>query len=342
MNSKLWSAAVVIGTFGAMATAAPPPASDPGRAAAEQALHNAYGNTAKIRIYEERNVNGVRVFTAAVDDRNGEANATVTGNGDLLDVGRAEPAAALPPAVAELVQQLFQSPPQMVNMISSRRYYARFNIGNRPYTVDMDTTGKILDIEWVGEEEAGAANAKPTRQKKNALNEAIRDARLNLAGNSAEQKSVERKTPAKERRAANPNEEQQVRERFAKTFNQDQLQSIEPDPDTPGYYFIRSRNRVGEGFAIMNAAGDVPQYRVGVPRNELPQTVQSALATLFHADKFTSFQRGEDRIYRVNEMAGPQRVDMWIRSDGEVITVNEPIMPGAQAIPAAGHTGPRR
>ena len=115
-----------------------------------------------------------------------------------------------------------------------------------------------------------------------------------------------------------------------------------PNTDTPGYYFIRSRNRIGEGFVIMNAAGDVPQYRVGVARNELPQTVQSALATLFHADKFTSFQRGEDRIYRVNEMAGQQRVDMWIRSDGEVVTVNEPTMPTPQAVPAAGHNGPRK
>lgn len=342
MNGKILSAVLAMGTLGAIATAAPPPANDPGRATAEQALHNAYGNTAKIAIYEERNVNGVRVFTAAVDDRNGQANASVTANGDLLDFGRAEPASALPAPVAELVGQLFQSPPQMVNVITSRRYYARFNIGNRPYTVDLDTTGKILDIEWIGEEEAGAANAKPTKGRKNGLSEAVRDARLNLAGNAAEEKSVERKTPAKERRAANPNEEKQVREQFAKYFNQEQLQSIEPDPDTPGYYFVRSHGRTGEGFAIMNAAGDVPQYRVGVARNELPQPVQSALANLFHADRFESFQRGEDRMYRVNEMAGQQRVDMWIRSDGEVITVNEPTMPGAQAVPAAAHTGGRR
>ncbi len=331
-----------------------------GRALAEQTLRREYGNGVKYNIYEDRVVNGVHVYTAAVDDRVGEANATYTEYGDAVDTGRAARVEDLPQPVAELIHGVFTSPPQLVNTISSHRYYANLDINGRMYVIDFDATGKILDMGLVSEQEQGvdtqqAPGAQPrqgkqkAKAKKDSLQTRLEEARQQLAGNAAAPRTVERNQPAQQRKEArreqnaapNANEEQQIRQQFAKIFTSDKIEEIVPDPDTPGYYLIKSRNANGESFVNLNAAGEIPQYRVAISRGELPRPVQNALATMFRPDALRFFQRGEDHVYRVNEIANNQRVDMWIRGDGEVVAINEPLMPN-QAIPAGSKTTPNR
>jgi hypothetical protein len=338
MKKHLLSALLTIASSTALTFAAPPVPQ--GRAAAEQALRNAYGNNAKFRIYEENNINGITVYTAAVDANGGEANATVTANGDLLDVGMPRRAADVPPAVSQLAQGIFASPPQLVNEITSNRFTARLKVEDATYAVDFDATGRILDISELVAPTTPGGQALPARRKNRSLRQqAVDNARLQIAGDQAEQRTTNRKSQARKAAAPNPNEEQQVRQQFTRIFNQDKIQTTEPDPDAPGFYRVTSTNPVGPGYAIINASGEVPEFRVGIPRSELPAPVQQSLATLFRQNQLVAFERGSERIYRVNEVAANQRVDMWVRSDGDVVAVNEPVS-GPQ--PAAARQPARR
>jgi hypothetical protein len=130
-----------------------------GRAAVEQAIRRDYGNGVKFVIYEDREVNGIHVFTAAVEDKNGQANASYTATGDALDLGHAARVEDLPQPVAELVRGVFASTPQLVNVIKSRRYYANLNISGRSYVIEFDASGKILDMGLLSEEEQGVNTA---------------------------------------------------------------------------------------------------------------------------------------------------------------------------------------
>lgn len=117
-----------------------------GHERAERALRDYYGDTAQAHIIGGYDIDGIRIFDAAVNRGGLEARATLTSNGEYITMGVPEPLSALPPGAQDTIA-LFKGPAVSIIREDIHAYWATIRSGNREFVVRLDAAGSIRDIK---------------------------------------------------------------------------------------------------------------------------------------------------------------------------------------------------
>lgn len=86
----------------------------------------------------------------------------------------------------------------------------------------------------------------------------------------------------------------------------------------PGYYTVFFHSSAGQGWAILNANNDVPEYHTPIPLTSLPPAVMQTIKTQLNGDQITNVTMGTDRLYQVTEKLSGETLVMYIRPNGTV------------------------
>lgn len=255
-----------------------------GRGAAEKAIEKYYGNGAKVKIAGEHEVNGVRVYTADVTYSGGSTVASATADGHLIETGRPSSANALPEAVRQVTQGVFQATPSNIDDIENHYFYAHLASGGHTYIVKIEATGRIIEIK------------SPEQLREDA---------------------------AKNEQTAAGAQRQQIEKLVQQHFPKARVTDVRTALHMPGYYQAFVSEAEGSGYIILSPQNEVAMYRLPQTRNELPQAVQRTLSTVLKGDQIKAVGRGVDREFRVSENVGTEQVTLWVGLNGDVERVGE-------------------
>jgi hypothetical protein len=308
MKKQILLAAIAVGTVSSLGFAKDPaPAPNPSavpanEVAAEKALRHFYGPQAQFHMLNKSEVNGVEVQQYTVNTPAGQAMASVTARGDLINTGRPMPATEMPPG-AQTTLGLFKTPAQNVTMEVTHNYYIALNMtGNKLFVAEIDPAGRVRSIK--------------------APEQLREDAKL---------------TPATGKVA------DEIKQIAARRFKNDQVEGVSEATHDPGYYIVGLKNAQGHGWAILNTADDVTEWRQPIPKEGLPPAVQNTINNEFKGDKITNIETGEARLYQVTQTVGTEQITMLIAPNGSVdwISSRQPHHTGSQGEPVtAGHHTP--
>ncbi len=249
------------------------------RAQAERALEGYYGKGAKIQITKEYQSNNVLCYDATVLINGTTADAAVTASGALITAGLPVPTSAMT-AAAQQTAELFKSPPQTVIQEETYGFFVSVaGADKRHFVIEYDATGHITDI-----------------QSPEQVHEAdMAGQRAGVATNH------------------------QVVEETVRRFQHDKIDVDSVTAMQGGYFRVGFKNPKGRGMAVINAANDVPEWRVPAERKELPEAVQESIDRDLRGDKVININRGATRVYKMAETVGShENLTLIVRADGSV------------------------
>ena len=253
------------------------------REKAQEAMHAYYGNL-PVQITREEEVGGVHVFDATVTKDGQTAEVSATGTGAIITAGLPIGLEALPPAARQTVE-LFRAPPTSVTQEDVQGFYISVAGPDRhPYVIAYDAAGRLRDIK------------SPEQLRQDVV---------------------------EVQRVGDP-ESRHIREVVERRFG---LEKVEVDsvafaPHDRGYFTAGFRNRDGRGWAVLNEAEDVIEWRIPMDRRDLPESVREAIEHDLRADRILSIERGASKLFKVTQTVHGQEIVTLLRPNGSVEWIN--------------------
>ncbi|MDB5329809.1 MAG: hypothetical protein JWP03_960 [Phycisphaerales bacterium] len=111
---------------------------------------------------------------------------------------------------------------------------------------------------------------------------------------------------------------EEVRQIIARRFKDDQIEGVSEATHDPGYYIVGLKGAHGRGWAILNTAEDITEWRQPISKEGLPPAVQNTINNEFKGDKITNIETGESRLYQVTQTVGSEQITMLVSPNGSV------------------------
>ncbi|MDB5303767.1 MAG: hypothetical protein JWM97_1316 [Phycisphaerales bacterium] len=143
-------------------------------------------------------------------------------------------------------------------------------------------------------------------------------AEIDAAGRIRSIKAPEQLREDAKLNAAPANVADQIKKIATERFKGDQVEGVSVATHDPGYYIVGLKNAQGRGWAILNAANDVTEYRQPVTKESLPPAVQNTINNDLKGDKIVNIESGGSRLYQVTQAVGSEQITMLIAPNGSV------------------------
>ncbi len=254
---------------------------------------------AKTQIIDTKEVNGVKVHDIRIEYTGGQAEATITDNGDYLLTSNNNNYTDkdLPPDVKQVSDNLFGAPATNVERIFITEYIVGVNDGGRSYDLKIDGTGRLHDVDT----KQAMALEDPHRQPKAAAGDV-----------------------------------QKISDLTQKMFPGAKIVSVNKSATSPGFYAVEFNENGQGGWVVINEEDRVRSYANSIPKNQAPQAVVAAISHIKGA-KLDSIQRYNYRYWQFDESQNGDVITMKVRPDGDVISVESREAKQTQEAATASH-----
>jgi hypothetical protein len=253
-----------------------------GHELAEKVLREKYAGVAQVHILDSFEVNGVKVFNAAiVCEGIGEAKTSITATGEILTAGLPQPLNGLPPLALETAR-LFKTPATAVAREDIQAYY--FEVkgpGGLPFNVELDAAGRIRDIK--------------------SSQEIFEDALEEKQGGPMHRRMTE-----------------VALRRFPGIV----ISNIYKAKHDPGYYHVSFSENGRRGWAIMNPENDVTEWRIPLHHDKVPVAVVATIEHELRGNKVADVQVGGSRVYQIKQLVAGEQIVMLVKPNGTVDWIN--------------------
>jgi hypothetical protein len=230
-----------------------------------------------------REINGVQVHEVKVNTPNGQSNATVTADGDILLATIPHKTSELPPDVAAISQGLFGSAPSNVESFIVNNYIVNITTSNgKGYELKIDGTGRIDDID-----------TKQMSQYENPKNQP----------------------------KASGADAGKLTKLIQQNFPDAKIHDVHQSPTSPGWYSVDFTTKEGKyAYISMNEDNRVRSYAVQMNQNELPKAVQQTVSEIKGA-KINGVLHYTTHYWELQENVNGDSLTIKVKPDGDIINV---------------------
>lgn len=250
----------------------------------DKALKQQYPD-AETKITNQETINGVKINEVRVTTDYGQSTALVTEHGDFLLAGKPLKDGKLPVRVDESLSDLFRERPQNVQAFSQTAYYVTTEVGDKPYRIRLDATGRVRDV----------SSAEEIRRERSG-----------------------------EARKASTDIAETITRRIEKSDESAKVQGVYEVDESRGFYQVDLQGEDGPRKIIMNEDGVVLLENEQIQVKDLPEPVRESVERVFQSGKITRVSRGTSDFFQFEQpLAQGDPLVIKMSPSGDILDITD-------------------